>query len=131
MNTRLVITLITSLIDELIIIAVVIWGLPHWGVHIPWWGTALLCVAFAAYAYWAFRLGSRILRKKPLAGFTDLIGMSGRAVDTLAPRGMVRINSELWEAKAEHGAIPAGHEVEVVSQDGMTLLVRPKEKRAD
>ncbi len=131
MNTRLVIALITSLIDEVIILAVIIWGLPRWGVHIPWWGTTLMCLGFAAYAILTFRIGSRILKKKPVPGFTDLIGMSGRAVEPLSPRGMVRINSELWEAKAESGAIPAGGEVEVVSQEGMKLVVRTKEKRAN
>ena len=131
MNTRLVIALITSLIDELVILAVIIWGLPHWGVHIPWWGTALICLAFAAYAILTFRIGSRILRKKPVPGFTDLVGMSGRAVDPLNPRGMVRIHSELWDAKAESGTIPAGSEVEVVSQEGMRLVVRMKEKGAN
>ena len=128
MNTRLVLALITSLIDEVIIVAVILWGLPNWGVHIPWWGIVLICLAFAMYAYLTFRLGSRILKKKPLSGFTDLIGMSGKTIESLDPRGMVKVNSELWKAKSAGGAIPAGSPIEVVSQDGMVLVVRPQEK---
>jgi membrane-bound ClpP family serine protease len=128
MKARLVIALITSLIDEVVIVALLLWGLPYWGVHIPWWGIGLICVAFAGYAYLTFRLGSRILRKKPLPGFTDLVGMTGRTVDQLKPEGMVRVNSELWVARSQSGVIPAGSQIEVVSQDGMKLLVRLKEK---
>jgi membrane-bound ClpP family serine protease len=128
MKARLVIALITSLIDEVVIVALLLWGLPYWGVHIPRWGIGLICVAFAGYAYLTFRLGSRILRKKPLPGFTDLVGMTGRTVDQLKPEGMVRVNSELWVARSQSGVIPAGSQIEVVSQDGMKLVVRLKEK---
>jgi membrane-bound ClpP family serine protease len=128
MKARLVIALITSLIDEVIIVALILWGLPHWGIHIPWWGIALICLAFAGYAYLTFRLGSRILRKKPLPGFTDLVGMTGKTVDQLRPDGLVKVNSELWVARSQSGIISSGSTIEVVSQEGMRLLVRLKEK---
>ena len=128
MKARLVLALITSLIDEVIIVALILWGLPHWGIRIPWWGIVLICLAFAGYAYLTFKLGSRILGKKPVPGFTDLTGMSGKTVDQLDPQGMVRVNSELWVGRSQSGVIPAGSLIEVVSQDGMKLVVRPKEK---
>jgi membrane protein implicated in regulation of membrane protease activity len=128
MNTRLILALITSLIDEVIIVAAILWGLPHWGIHIPWWGITLICLAFAAYAYLTFRIGSRILRKKPVSGFTDMIGMSGKALHDLNPRGMVRVNSEIWEARTAGERIPIGTDIIVVAQDGMKLMVRAKEK---
>jgi membrane-bound ClpP family serine protease len=131
MNTRLIVALISSLIDEVIIVVVIIWGLPHWGIRIPVWGMVLICLGFGGYAYLTFRLGSRILKKKPIPGFTDMIGMSGTVVEPLHPAGMVRVNSELWEARVEQGEVTLGVEVEVISQDGMKLVVRAKKKGSD
>ncbi len=124
MNVRLIIAILTSLIDEIIILAIILFVLPRVGINLPWWGIALIVIAFLIYAVATFILGSRILRKKPVAGFTDMLGMSGKATSRLAPKGFVRIEGELWEAKAEKGVIDVGAEVTVIAQEGLKLIVR-------
>jgi membrane-bound ClpP family serine protease len=125
-NARLIIAIVTNLLDEGIIVAFIIFGLPRLGVHIPLYGIIIIGVGFLVYAVGFYTIGTRILRKKPLPGFSDMIGTEGRAVNRLEPQGMVKIESELWDAKAETGKINAGTEVVVVDQYGLKLIVRPK-----
>jgi membrane-bound ClpP family serine protease len=126
MNARLVIAIITSLIDEVIIIAIIVWILPRFDVRIPLWGIVLIAIAFVIYAIFSFIIATRILRKKPLAGQCDMIGTEGRVVTQLKPEGFVRIAGELWKSKAEKGPIEAGVDVLVIAQEGFRLVVRRK-----
>jgi membrane-bound ClpP family serine protease len=123
-NARLIIAIITNLLDEGIIVAFIIFGLPRLGVHIPLYGIILIGVAFLVYAVGFYTIGSRILKKKPIPGFSDMIGTKGRTVSRLNPQGLVKIESELWEAKAETGNISAGTDIVVVDQYGLKLIVR-------
>jgi membrane-bound ClpP family serine protease len=125
-NARLFVAIITSLIDEALIVAAIIWGLPKLGVAIPLWGIILICVLFVIYCVTFYLIGSQILRKKAIPGFTEMVGTEGRTVNRLAPKGYVKIASELWDAKAERGTINSGVDVIVVDQYGLKLVVRPK-----
>jgi membrane-bound ClpP family serine protease len=126
-NARLIIAIITSLLDEAIIVALIIWGLPKLGVQLPLWVIIIILLAFAAYAVITFRLGSRILRKTPMPGFTSMIGVQGRVVKRLAPVGFVRIQGELWESRSQTGNIEIGSDVVVVAQSGLKLIVSRKQ----
>jgi membrane-bound ClpP family serine protease len=126
MNARLIIAIVSSLIDEVIIIAVVLWILPRFDIHIPLWGLVLLIIGFVIYAVGTFVIGSRILRKKPLSGFTNMTGIEGYVTTPLAPEGFVKIKGELWKAMAENGTIMAGTNIIVISQKGLELIVRRK-----
>ncbi len=125
-NARLIVAIITNLLDEAIIVAFIIFGLPRLGVQIPLYGIILIGVGFLVYAVGFYTIGSKILRKKPLPGFTDMVGVEGRVVSRLAPNGFVRIQGELWESRAESGMIDAGTDIIVVDQYGLKLVVRRK-----
>jgi membrane-bound ClpP family serine protease len=127
MNARLIMTIFTNLLYEAIIVALLIWGLPRLGIHIPPYGITLVCLAFLIYAVVLFIIGSRTLRKKPLPGFTTMVGLQGQVVSRLAPDGILRIEGELWNARAENGTIEVGSEVIVVRQYGLKLAVRRKQ----
>jgi membrane protein implicated in regulation of membrane protease activity len=124
MNVRLIIAIITSLLDEAAILAVILWGLPKLGIKIPLWGTILCIVAFAVFAVVSFRIGSRTLRRKAMIGFTDMVGTEGIASGRLNPDGLVKIESELWAARSEKGLIEAGARVVVTAQKGLKLVVK-------
>jgi membrane-bound ClpP family serine protease len=126
MNVRLIVAIITSLLDEAAIVAAIIWGLPHLGVKLPLWGTIVIVTGFAVFAVVSFRVGSRTLSKKPMAGFTNMIGTEGLTTGRLSPDGFVKIESELWSSRAEKGQIEAGIIVVVISQKGLRLVVKPK-----
>jgi membrane-bound ClpP family serine protease len=128
-NGRLIIAILTSLLDEALIVFVILWGLPRLGVNIPLYIIILICLAFAVYAVIFYKAGSRALIKRPLRGFTDQVGLEGRAVSRLAPEGTVKISAEFWNARSESQEIEAGSRVLVVSQKGFKLTVRRLENR--
>ncbi len=125
-NARLIIAIITNLLDEAVIVAAIIFGLPRLGINIPVWGIALICVLFLIYAVAFYQIGSKIIKKKPMPGFSDMVGIKGKVTAPLNPVGLVKIEGELWEARAESGTIEAGTEVIVISQSGLRLIVRPQ-----
>ncbi len=126
MNARLLITIVSNIFWEGLIVTAAVWGLPRLGVRIPLWGIVLITIAFAIYAAVLYRLGTRTLGKKALPGSTSMIGVSGRVTRPLAPNGFVKIQGELWEATAEKGPIEGGIDVIVVGQKGFKLVVRVK-----
>ena len=68
------------------------------------------------------------MHHEPVAiGAPALIGRVGTAESALAPRGTVRLDSEVWSAAIEGDAdaIAAGEPVEVVGLEGVVLRVRP------
>ena len=112
------------MLEEAGIAAIVLWGLPYLGVHIPLAGLIVLMIAWGAYLVIIYRMGSRALMRKPVAGLGDVIGNRGKVVSRLAPNGVVRIGSELWEATSAGRRIKVGEEVTVVGREGLRLIVR-------
>ena len=122
MKARLVIAIVSTFLEEAALVAIVLWGLPRFGIYIPLWGLILLMIAWCAYNIYAYRVGSRALRKKPVAGLTAMVGSKGEVVNRLAPEGFIRIKGELWQATSIGGNIDNGEEVTVVGQDGLKLI---------
>ncbi len=120
---RLIIAIFSTLLEEAGIAAIVLWGLPYLGVYVPLAGLIVLMVAWGAYAVITYRMGSRALMRKPVAGLGDVIGSRGKVVSRLAPNGVIRIGSELWEATSDGRRIKAGEEVTVLGRDGLKLIV--------
>jgi len=123
MTARLILGIISTLLEEAAIVVIVRWGLPEIGVHVPLWGLIALMVAWGAYSVFTYRLGSRALRRKPVLGLPDMLGSKGEIVSPLAPEGLVRIKGELWVAKSTSGEMESGREVIVVGQDSLKLMV--------
>jgi membrane-bound serine protease (ClpP class) len=123
-NGRFIVAVLTSLLDEALIVAVILWGLPRLGIHIPLYGTILICAGFVVYAVVFYQKGTRALIKRPVQGFTDQVGLEGRVVSRLNPEGTVKIAGELWNARAENKAIEVGARIIVANQKGFKLIVR-------
>lgn len=110
---------------------IVLWGLPQIDIRIPLPGLIVLMVAWLAVSVILYRTGSRALRRKPEI-VLPLIGSKAKVVSPIAPEGLVRIKSELWEAKSVGSRrINTGEEVTVVGQDGLKLVVRKIGKKRD
>jgi len=102
---------------------IVLWGLPYFRIHLPLAGLIALMVVWGAYAVITYRMGSRALMRKPLAGLGDVVGSKGKTVSPLAPSGVIKIGQELWEATTAGKRIKAGEEVRVVKREGLRLIV--------
>jgi membrane protein implicated in regulation of membrane protease activity len=121
---RLIFAIVTSLLDEALILAFILWLLPEIGVKLPWWGLALCITGFAAFAVTTYVLGSRVINKLPMPGFTSYVGLQGKVMERLNPQGLVKIEGELWSARSEEGLVEAGSRVIVTGQKGLKLMVR-------
>ena len=124
MNPRIVLTILVTLLEEIAVAAFVLWGLPMLGVEVPLGGLIAMMAGLVVYGVFTYRLGSRVLRKKPLIGLPDVVGSKGKVVEALTPGGVIRISSELWEAKSASRKIKTGEEVIVIRRDGLKLVVR-------
>ena len=124
MSVRLILAVLSTLLEETAIAAVVLWGLPRIEIYIPLPGLVAIMVGHAVLSVFIYRRGSRALKREPMVGLPSMIGSKARVVRPLTPNGMVRIKSELWEAISIGGAIEIDEDVIVVGQDGLKLIVR-------
>jgi membrane-bound serine protease (ClpP class) len=122
---RLTIAIITTFLDEALIIFLIIWGLPRLGVHLPVWVIGILVAFWTAFAVLMYIYGTKALRRKPVGGLTSMVDMKGIVIKTLKPDGQIKIKGEIWSAASVAGdSIPPGIEVTVVGQKGLKLTVR-------
>ena len=123
-SARLILAIVSTLLEEAALVVVVLWGLPQVGIYIPLAGLIAMMVAWGALSVFTYRKGSQALKRKPVFGLPAMIGGRGKVVRPLAPNGVVKIKNELWEAKSDGRKIKAGEEVTVLGQDGLRLIVR-------
>jgi len=123
MTGRLIMAIISTLLEETAIAVIVLLGLPQLGIRIPLAGLIALMAAWGVFSVFTYRMGSRALARKPVISL-PVTGSHGRVVSRLAPEGLVRIESELWVAKSAGAEIDVGTEVIVLEQDGLKLVVR-------
>ncbi len=117
-------TIISTLLEEVALVAGVLWGLPRLGVLVPLWVLIIVMAAWCAYTVVTYRMGSRALKREPIPGLLDMQGSQGRVVSPLALEGLVRIRGELWMAKSSTGRMDTGEQIIVVGQEGLKLIVR-------
>ena len=97
------------------VLVAVLYLQPPWNVAIV--GAAVV-VEVAETIFW-IRLSQR---RRARVGAETLIGASGVATSDLAPAGQVRVQGELWQARAEGGA-RAGDSVRVLGREELLLVV--------
>ena len=131
MSGRLVLAIISTLIEEAAIVAIVRWGLPRINIDIPLWGLIVLMAVWLTYSVTIYRKGSQALRQKQMVGLPDMTGTKGKVVSPLAPEGLVKIKGELWIASSASGEMESGGEIIVVEQDRLKLVVRAKSAADD
>jgi membrane-bound serine protease (ClpP class) len=85
----------------------------------------ILPAVITTAAFFAFAVGAglRAQRKKPVTGSEGLVGLRGNATTDIVGTGQAFIRGELWTVRSAD-RIEKGEEVEVVSMEGLKLLVR-------
>jgi membrane-bound serine protease (ClpP class) len=63
-------------------------------------------------------------RRRATVGVETLVGRTAVVVRQLAPRGQVKLDGEVWEARGPAGVLP-GEEVVVIAVEGLVLDVVP------
>ena len=120
---RLILAIISTTLEEVALVVIVLWGLPQLGIQVPLPGLIALMVVWLVISVTVYRIGSRALRRKLLVGLPHMVGTRGKVVSPLSPEGLVRIKGELWAAKSAGGEMKSGEKVIVVEQDSLKLIV--------
>src|SRR5208283_3285215 len=106
-------------------------GITYYGIAIPLEGSlAATLFVVALIIALIFYAGVKAQFRRVKTGKEALIGARGIATSDLKPKGEVRVMGEFWEATAKDTTITAGEAVEVVSMDGVYLVVKPAEQKA-
>ena len=116
------------LLDEaavLLLVLLVIWAS---GIKVPLPITVFTAILLGALVFVIHKAIIPSLRRKAVSGREGMIGSEGRATTPLAPAGWVTVKGERWNAKSVGGDIEGGEDVEVTGLDGLTLLVKRKER---
>jgi len=121
----IVYSIVTGLLEEAALAAVVLWLLPLLGVNIPIWGLILLMAAYGVKEGITYRIGIRALQRKPVASPEAMVGCCGKATTPLAPDGYVQVQGELWRALSTGPNVDEGDEIVIVEVKRLTLIVAP------
>ena len=90
----------------------------------PWGWVAVLAAAAIDVAETAFFVRWS-KRRRATVGAETLIGRSAVVVRALAPQGQVKLDGEVWQARASVELL-AGDEVVVTAIEGLVLAVEPR-----
>ncbi len=83
----------------------------------------VMTVVFGLFFVGVVRFGLRSQHRRVTAGSEALVGQCGTALSALAPRGIVKLGGEEWSATAVGDEVAAGEEVQVLSVEGVHLVV--------
>jgi membrane-bound serine protease (ClpP class) len=90
------------------------------------WNVVATLAALAFFSLEVFYFYRRMRGVKVVTGAENLVGAVGKSVEPLDPEGHIRVQGELWQARASE-VVPAGTKVKVVAIDDLTLEVETAE----
>jgi membrane-bound serine protease (ClpP class) len=90
----------------------------------PWGWIAVVTAAAIDVAETAFFVRWS-KRRRATVGAETLVGRTAVVVRALAPQGQVKLDGEVWQARASVDLLP-GDEVVVTAIDGLLLEVEPR-----
>jgi membrane protein implicated in regulation of membrane protease activity len=117
-------SLVVTIVEDAILVIVLLVVLPLFGISLPVWLVVVLPLAWAAWSYFAYRMGKKVIGKTSVAGAEALVGARCVTSTPLSPVGYIRVGNELWRAHSISGHIDAEVEVVVAEVKGLTLYVR-------
>jgi len=123
-QTRLILAIISTALEEVAIWAVWRWLLPELNINLHVGVLVGIMVGWGIFSTLLFLFTTRALKKQVFPGLPSMVGMVGKAAGDLNPEGMVKIRGELWSAVSEQGNISAGEGIIVTGENGLKLIVR-------
>lgn len=96
--------------------------------RVSWQVIVVMTVLVLVFFLFIVGVAVRAHMRKVETGEQGMLNARGRALSALGPRGTVLVEGERWRARAVEGEIAEGEEIEVMGQDGFTLLVRQRQQ---
>ena len=119
-------SIISTIIEEAAIAALILWVLPLFDINIPLWGLLLILIAFAVFSYITYNIGHSTMSYREVNAPESIIGSEGVVESELNPEGYVRVVGELWRATSDISYVPKGTSVIITGIDGLRITVRKK-----
>ena len=95
------------------------------------WSVILPVVGLVAiFSLFIVGMGVKAMRRRPLTGREEMVGLVGIVKTALTPHGQVAVHGELWDAVSDQPLQP-GEEAEVTRVDGLRLHVKPLSNRKE
>lgn len=91
------------------------------------WRWVVIVMGGAVEIVEAFAMIRLSRRHRPAVGSEAFVGRRAVVATPCLPDGQVRIDGEIWAARAASG-VPAGTRVRIVGVDGLTLVVEADEE---
>jgi membrane-bound serine protease (ClpP class) len=110
--------------------SLMLYDVPESGLRISWFVLLPTVGATAGVVMFAVGAGLRALHRPLTTGAAGMVGQTGVVRTALDPEGQVLVGGELWGAVTRDGPVPPGEHVEIVSVDGLTLMVTRTARRA-
>ena len=97
-------------------------------IRIPLWTAIVIALLLGAGLFITHKVIIPSFHTKQVTGSEGMIGLEGEVVESLTPRGVVRVGGEYWKAKSVDDEIPAGESVEILGLNKLVLEVRRREQ---
>ena len=115
-----------------VLTAALLAGLHHW-MGLPFWLAVSLFLLYVAKDFALYPFLRRAYETNTTTVIEQLVGIRGKATESLDPQGYVEVRGELWQASAAPGnqPIPPGARIRVQAARDMTLIVTRDEQNSD
>jgi len=120
---------IASLADEAVVALLILMIL--WLLKIPltWEVFLVISLFFIVLVFIVHRLVIQAYHRKIATGQEGLVGLEGTVVESLKPRGLIRVNGEYWKAESLEGTIETGEKIRITGFEGLVLKVARVDSR--
>ena len=107
-----------------VVTAALLAGLHRW-MGLPLWAAVSLFLLYVAKDFVLYPFLRRAYETNSTTVIEQLVGVRGKATESLDPQGYVEVRGELWQARATPGGqpIPPGARIRVQAARDMTLTV--------
>lgn len=115
-------------LEEIILVAIVLFILWLLGIYLPLWALIAVTVVLGIWLLVQYLLIVPVFNKKQMTGSESMIGLKGKVIAPLNPNGYIKIGGELWQASSTETNIRTGEEVVVVGINGLKCIVKSEKK---
>ena len=122
MKFRLIWAIVSIILEETAIILIALLVFPEFDIELPVFILVIVMTVWLLMSVFFYIMGSRALNKKLTDGPEAIIGKKGIVVRDLNPKGLVKINGELWGAESQD-YITIDEEIIVTGHTGIKLTV--------
>ncbi|WP_309493368.1 NfeD family protein [Candidatus Hecatella orcuttiae] len=117
---------VITILDEIGVGLLLLMVLPLLGFRIPVGYIAVILALLAVLSLGIYKTTTPALARKPAVGIEAMAGLKGKTLTFLNPEGLVRVEGEVWKARAAEGYIEADREITVKAVQGLRLLVEER-----